>query len=64
MVKQYASCIEERLAAEGIRNISLYIDVYRSLNDRFQQRSVCIFGHLSILLLLIRSLGYIILEVV
>ncbi len=38
MVKQYAHCIEKRLAAENLTNIALYFDIYRSLNNRFQQR--------------------------
>ena len=38
MVKQYAHCIEDRLVEFNITNMELYFDVWRSLNDRFQQR--------------------------
>ncbi|KAL4240239.1 hypothetical protein ACF0H5_001033 [Mactra antiquata] len=40
MIKQYVYCIEERLASYNITNIEIYLDVWRALNDRFQQRSV------------------------
>lgn len=40
MIKQYTRCVAERLAAYNITNIELYVDVWRALNDRFQQRSV------------------------
>ena len=40
MVKQYATCVEQRLKAFNITNIELHVDAWRSLNDRFQQRSV------------------------
>ncbi|XP_064603539.1 vitamin K-dependent gamma-carboxylase-like [Liolophura sinensis] len=38
MVKQYATCIEQRLKAYNISNVELYFDVWRSMNKRFQQR--------------------------
>ncbi|OWF37824.1 vitamin K-dependent gamma-carboxylase-like [Mizuhopecten yessoensis] len=38
MVKQYMTCIADRLVEYNITNVELYIDVWRSLNDRFQQR--------------------------
>ncbi|ELT96478.1 hypothetical protein CAPTEDRAFT_169440 [Capitella teleta] len=38
MVKQYARCIEQRLKNFNITRTELYFDVWRSLNDRFQQR--------------------------
>lgn len=40
MIKQYAHCVEERLATYNITDIELHVDVWRALNDRFQQRSV------------------------
>lgn len=40
MIKQYARCVEQRLASYNITDIELHIDVWRALNDRFQQRSV------------------------
>lgn len=38
MIKQYASCIQERLKPFNMTDVELYFDVWRSLNDRFQQR--------------------------
>lgn len=38
MIKQYARCVEERLASYNITDIELHVDVWRALNDRFQQR--------------------------
>ncbi|XP_033729386.1 vitamin K-dependent gamma-carboxylase-like, partial [Pecten maximus] len=38
MVKQYTICIADRLTEYNITNVELYMDVWRSLNDRFQQR--------------------------
>ena len=38
MIKQYASCIQQRLKSHNIQDVALYFDVWRSLNDRFQQR--------------------------
>ena len=40
MLKQYATCIEERLVDYGISNVEIRFDIWRSLNDRFQQRYV------------------------
>ncbi|KAI0230052.1 Vitamin K-dependent gamma-carboxylase [Lamellibrachia satsuma] len=37
-VKQYAMCIKERMAAENMTNVALFFDVWRSVNNRFQQR--------------------------
>ncbi|XP_017059532.1 vitamin K-dependent gamma-carboxylase isoform X2 [Drosophila ficusphila] len=42
MAVQYASCIEENLRAsqpEVAKNISIYFDIWCSMNGRFQQRS-------------------------
>lgn len=39
MVKQYAHCIQDRLASYNITDIELNFDVWMSLNNRFQQRS-------------------------
>lgn len=38
MVKQYATCIEERLNKYGLKNIELYFDIWISMTKRFQQR--------------------------
>lgn len=38
MASQYARCIGKRLENIGMHNVSLYFDVWRSLNGRFQQR--------------------------
>lgn len=38
MVKQYATCIEDRLKKYGLKNIELYFDVWISMTKRFQQR--------------------------
>ncbi|XP_060082240.1 vitamin K-dependent gamma-carboxylase-like [Ylistrum balloti] len=38
MVKQYMTCIADRLTEYNITNVELYLDVWKSLNDRFQQR--------------------------
>ncbi|GFR98774.1 vitamin K-dependent gamma-carboxylase-like [Elysia marginata] len=40
MIKQYAHCIERNLKAYNINNVELYFDIWRSLNQRFQQRIV------------------------
>ena len=41
MLKQHAACVEAILAREhNVTGIELYYDVWRSLNDRFQQRCV------------------------
>ncbi|RUS88434.1 hypothetical protein EGW08_003830 [Elysia chlorotica] len=40
MVKQYAHCIERNLKDYNITNIEIYFDIWRSLNQRFQQRLV------------------------
>lgn len=39
MVKQYARCVQEKMRSFDIPNVELYIDVWRALNDRFQQRT-------------------------
>ncbi|XP_064619797.1 vitamin K-dependent gamma-carboxylase-like [Lineus longissimus] len=38
MVKQYGVCVQERLRDYNLTNIELYIDVWKSMNKRFQQR--------------------------
>jgi len=39
-VKQYATCIRDRLVDEyNLTSVQLYFDVWCSLNGRFQQRS-------------------------
>ncbi|KAL5019128.1 hypothetical protein ScPMuIL_004850 [Solemya velum] len=38
MLKQYSECIAENLATYKISNIKLYFDVWKSMNERFQQR--------------------------
>ena len=37
-VKQFSLCVKEKLEEIGFSNISLYIDAWRSLNKRLQQR--------------------------
>ena len=39
-VKQFAMCIKERLARDNMTSVALYFDVWRSLNNRFQQRCI------------------------
>ena len=36
MIKQYGRCVEKKLGQLGVTNVSLYIDVWRSMNGRFQ----------------------------
>lgn len=38
MLKQYSYCIAEKLRSYGVKNVSLHFDIWRSLNERFQQR--------------------------
>jgi hypothetical protein len=38
MVKQYGTCLAEKLKKYELDNIELYFDVWKSLNHRFQQR--------------------------
>jgi vitamin K-dependent gamma-carboxylase len=40
MIYQYAHCIKDRLHAYNYTNIELYIDVWRSMNHRFNQRQL------------------------
>ena len=43
MIKQYALCVASRIKETpelGIQNPQIYIDVWRSLNKRFQQRLI------------------------
>ena len=43
MIKQYALCVADRIKRTpelGIRDPKIYIDVWRSLNKRFQQRLI------------------------
>ena len=40
MIKQYSECIENRLTGMNYSNIELYIDVWRSMNHRFNQRQL------------------------
>ena len=36
MIKQYGRCVDRKLAELGVHNFSLHIDVWRSMNGRFQ----------------------------
>lgn len=38
MVKQYVTCIADRLTEYNVTHVEFYVDVWRSLNERFQQR--------------------------
>ena len=39
MVKQYATCVKRRLQQKNnITNVEVYVDAWRSLNQRFHQR--------------------------
>lgn len=40
MVYQYAHCIKDRLRDINMTDIGIYVDVWRSLNGRFQQRLI------------------------
>jgi len=40
MTIQYARCLKERLIDMGIEEPAIYIDVWKSMNGRFQQRFV------------------------
>ena len=40
MLKQYAQCVRHGLENMGIPNASVYVDVWRSMNKRYQQRFV------------------------
>lgn len=40
MIYQYAHCVKDRLRAVNMTDIEIYVDVWRSLNGRFQQRLV------------------------
>ena len=40
MMHQYAKCIKNKLNAYNYTNIELYIDVWRSMNHRFNQRQL------------------------
>ncbi len=40
MIHQYSECIKERLHAMNYTDIELYIDVWRSMNHRFNQRQI------------------------
>jgi vitamin K-dependent gamma-carboxylase len=40
MVHQYAHCVKERLETINITDIAIFVDVWRSLNGRFHQRSI------------------------
>ncbi|XP_012934732.1 vitamin K-dependent gamma-carboxylase [Aplysia californica] len=40
MIKQYSLCIAENLKSYNINNVEIYFDIWRSLNHRFQQRTV------------------------
>jgi hypothetical protein len=40
MIKQYAECIEKKLYAANYTDIELYMDVWRSMNHRFNQRQL------------------------
>ena len=36
MIKQYGRCVQTKLTELGMDNFSLHIDVWRSMNGRFQ----------------------------
>lgn len=40
MIHQYAHCVKDRLEEINMTDIAVYVDVWRSLNGRFQQRLV------------------------
>jgi vitamin K-dependent gamma-carboxylase len=40
MVKQYGACVDKKFREMGINNFTLHIDVWRSMNNRFQQRMI------------------------
>ncbi|KZS07639.1 Gamma-glutamyl carboxylase [Daphnia magna] len=40
MVYQYAHCVKDRLEAVNMTDVAIYVDVWRSLNGRFQQRLI------------------------
>ena len=40
MIVQYAHCVKSRLRKYKINEVELYFDVWKSMNKRFQQRSV------------------------
>ena len=39
-IYQYAHCVKDRLGAVNMTDVAIYVDVWRSLNGRFQQRSI------------------------
>lgn len=39
-VYQYAHCVKDRLKAVNMTDVAIYVDVWRSLNGRFQQRLI------------------------
>lgn len=40
MLKQYGTCLAEKLKKYDLHDIELYFDVWKSMNQRFQQRFV------------------------
>lgn len=40
MVKQYTTCVANKLHQLGVEEPTLYLDIWLSMNGRFQQRSV------------------------
>ena len=40
MVKQFVTCLDQRLKANNHTNNEIYVDAWRSLNQRFHQRCV------------------------
>ena len=40
MVKQFVTCLDQRLKANNQTNNEIYVDAWRSLNQRFHQRCV------------------------
>lgn len=40
MIYQYSRCIEKKLNALNYTNIELYMDIWRSMNQRFNQRQI------------------------
>jgi vitamin K-dependent gamma-carboxylase len=39
-IYQYAHCVKDRLGAVNMTDVAIYVDVWRSLNGRFQQRLI------------------------
>jgi vitamin K-dependent gamma-carboxylase len=40
MIHQYAKCIQQKLVEHNYTNVELYMDIWRSMNHRFNQRQI------------------------